>query len=113
VYGSHNYTAGKASIYENKPIKIKTTDGKKYKLSWIKKKDGNVFGIKNSKVENIKKDEIKAIIINNSNYFTTFDEPINSKGNILMVTKDPKHRGKFWWNCRCNFWICLWCDVSY
>ena len=87
-------TVAEVSEYENKLIKIKTTEGNKYKLRWIEEKNGNIISILNTKRVFLDHNEVKQIVKYHPNpQVIPLDSADSYCGRISIQTQDA--RGKY------------------
>ena len=91
AYNKNTSTIEEASSEKNMPIKIIDKGGHEYKLRWIEEQDGNIFSIRNAKrVYFNKKDIVQFIIQDPEPRVVPFDQALNHRGVVRLLTKEDK-----------------------
>ena len=73
------------------PIQIFTKDGNGYKLRWIEVQGENIFSIRNAKRVYLDKNDIVQYVIQDPEpRVVTFNQALNQRGVIQLLTKEDK-----------------------
>ena len=94
IYQSTPYSLSEASQNNKGRIKINTTEGKKYIVSWVDEKDGNLVSVLKTKKTVIPTEKVSYMkTVGSDPLYFAVDSIFTYKGEVEVIAQDDK--GKF------------------